>query len=278
MFFLYSFFFSIIDKQIVYQFLKVNFNISGTFQKILHFIFATESFNNLHCRIMKLLVIEDEKALTKSICDYLNNENFICETAYDFNTAMAKISVYDYECIILDITLPGGSGLDILKELKKNNKADAVLIVSAKNSLEDKVYGLKAGADDYLTKPFHLPELGARVAAIIRRRSFDGKNTVVFDELTLDLLDKTAKVNNKIIDLTRKEYDLLLYFISNKNRVISKNAIAEHLWGDDMDLANNYDFIYTHIKNLRKKIVQAGAPDYIRSVYGMGYKLGLPNK
>lgn len=226
---------------------------------------------------MKLLIIEDEKALSKSICDYLNSENFICETAYDFNAAMEKISFYDYACVILDITLPGGSGLDILKELKKNNKADAVLIISAKNSLDDKVYGLKAGADDYLTKPFHLPELGARVAAIIRRRSFDGKNTVLFDELTLDLLDKTAKVNNRIIDLTRKEYELLLYFISNKNRVISKNAIAEHLWGDDMDIANNYDFIYTHIKNLRKKLVQAGSPDYIRSVYGMGYKLSLPH-
>lgn len=227
---------------------------------------------------MKLLIIEDEKALSKSICDYLNNENFICETAYDFHAAMQKIELYDYACIILDITLPGGSGLDILRELKKNNKADAVLIISAKNSLDDKVRGLKEGADDYLTKPFHLPELGARVAAIIRRRSFDGKNSVVFDELILDLFDKTAKVNNKIIDLTRKEYDLLLYFISNKNRVISKNAIAEHLWGDDMDIADNYDFIYTHIKNLRKKIVQAGAPDYIRSVYGMGYKLGLPSK
>jgi DNA-binding response OmpR family regulator len=226
---------------------------------------------------MKLLIIEDEKALSNSISEYLNTENFKCETAYDFNTAMEKISLYDYACIILDITLPGGSGLDILKELKKNNKADAVLIISAKNSLDDKVNGLKAGADDYLTKPFHLPELGARVAAIIRRKSFDGKNTIVFEELTLDLLDKTVKVHNKVIDLTRKEYDLLLYFISNKNRVISKGAIAEHLWGDDMDIADSYDFIYTHIKNLRKKLVQAGSPDYIRSVYGMGYKLSLPH-
>lgn len=225
---------------------------------------------------MKLLVIEDEKALSDSICEYLNTEHFKCETAYNYNAAMEKISLYDYDCIILDITLPGGSGLDILHELRRSNKADAVLIVSAKNSLDDKVYGLKAGADDYLTKPFHLPELGARVAAIIRRRSFDGKNTIVFDELTLDLLDKTAKVHNKIIDLTRKEYELLLYFISNKNRVISKSAIAEHLWGDDMDIAGNYDFIYTHIKNLRKKLIQAGSPDYIKSVYGMGYKLSIP--
>lgn len=225
---------------------------------------------------MKLLVIEDEKALAQSICDYLNNENFICEPAYDFNTAIEKISLYDYACIILDITLPGGNGLEILKELKKANKADGVLIISAKNALDDKVSGLKAGADDYLTKPFHLSELGARVAAIIRRKSFGGMNAVQFDELLLDLQDKTVKVNNQVIDLTKKEYELLLYFISNKNKVISKGAIAEHLWGDNMDLADNYDFIYTHIKNLRKKLLQAGSPDYINSVYGMGYKLSLP--
>lgn len=225
---------------------------------------------------MKLLIIEDEKALSHSICDYLGNENFMCETAYDFNTAIEKISLYEYACIILDITLPGGSGLEILKELKKENKGDGVLIISAKNSLDDKVYGLKAGADDYLTKPFHLPELGARVASIIRRKSFGGMNTVQFDELTLNLTDKTVKANNFIIGLTRKEYELLLYFISNKNKVITKSAIAEHLWGDNMDLADNYDFIYTHIKNLRKKIMQNGSPDYIISVYGMGYKLIIP--
>jgi len=226
---------------------------------------------------MKLLVIEDEKALSGSICDYLSNENFMCETAYDFHSAIEKTTLYDYACIILDITLPGGSGLEILKELKKENKAEGVLIISAKNSLEDKVYGLKAGADDYLTKPFHLSELGARVASIIRRKSFGGMNIVQFDELTLHLADKTVKANNNTLDLTRKEYELLLYFISNKNKVISKSAIAEHLWGDNMDLADNYDFIYTHIKNLRKKIMQNGCPDYIVSVYGMGYKLIIPS-
>lgn len=200
----------------------------------------------------------------------------MCETAFNYHSAMEKISLYDYACIILDITLPGGSGLEILKELKKEDKADGVLIISAKNSLDDKVNGLKAGADDYLTKPFHLPELGARVAAIIRRKSFDGKNTVTFDECTLNINNKTMHVNNNIVDLTKKEYELLLYFISNKNKVISKGAIAEHLWGDDMDLADNYDFIYTHIKNLRRKMILAGCPDYIKSVYGMGYKFSIP--
>jgi DNA-binding response OmpR family regulator len=224
---------------------------------------------------MKILIIEDEKELSKSICSYLANEQFTTETAFNFNTAIEKISLYEYACIVLDITLPGGSGLDILKELKANNKADGVLIISAKNSLDDKIYGLKAGADDYLTKPFHLPELGARVAAIIRRKSFDGNSTIVFDELKIDIDAKQVLVNSKELDLTKKEYDLLLYFISNKNKVISKSAIAEHLWGDNMDLAYNYDFIYTHIKNLRKKMLQQGAPDYIRSVYGMGYKFSL---
>lgn len=224
---------------------------------------------------MKILIIEDERELSASICTYLKNEKFFCEAVYDFESAIEKISLYEYACIILDISLPGGSGMDILKELKANNKVDGVLIVSAKNSLDDKVLGLKSGADDYLTKPFHLPELGARVAAIIRRKSFDGSNFLQFDELVLNLDEKSVKANHKLIDLTRKEYDLLLYFISNKNKVISKGAIAEHLWGDDMDMADNYDFIYTHIKNLRKKILRAGSRDYIKSIYGMGYRFTI---
>ncbi len=221
---------------------------------------------------MKILIIEDEKEISNSICEYLLNEQFFCETAFTFETAREKISLYEYACILLDIGLPGGNGLTLLQQLKKENKSDGVLIISAKNSLDDKVTGLRAGADDYLTKPFHLSELGARVAAIIRRKSFDGKNIVTCDNLILDLNNKTASVNEQVIDFTRKEYDLLLYFLSNKNKVISKNAIAEHLWGDNMDLANNYDFIYTHIKNLRRKLLQAGCMDYIKSIYGMGYK------
>lgn len=225
---------------------------------------------------MKILIIEDEIELSASICSYFANEQFICETAFDFSSALEKISLYEYACIILDITLPGGSGLQLLKELKRENETDGVIIISAKNSLEDKVYGLKAGADDYLSKPFHLSELGARVDAIIRRKLFKGNNIIAFDKLQINLAGKQIYAFDKQLDFTRKEYDLLLYFVSNKNKVVSKAAIAEHLMGDDMDLADNYDFLYTHIKNLRKKLLQAGCPDYIRSVYGMGYKFTNP--
>lgn len=224
---------------------------------------------------MKVLVIEDEKDLSESICTYLANEQFVCERSFDFDSALEKISLYDYACILLDVNLPGGSGLHILDELKKQNKIDGVLIISARDALDDKVSALKAGADDYLTKPFHLPELAARVAAIIRRKSFEGRNQITINELTLDLSQKTIQVDGKDVELTKKEYELLLYFISNKNRVVAKNAIAEHLWGDNMDMAGSYDFIYTHIKNLRRKLIQAGAPDYIKSIYGMGYKFSM---
>ncbi|MGH2563778.1 MAG: response regulator transcription factor [Ginsengibacter sp.] len=219
---------------------------------------------------MKILIIEDENELSESIAAYLKGENYICETASDFNKALEKTELYDYDCILLDITIPGGNGLEILKELKANNKLDGVLIISAKNSLDDKVAGLTLGADDYLSKPFHLSELSARVAAIIRRKNFDGNDILKFQNISIDTRAQSAFVNDQPLVLTKKEYDLLLYFMSNKKRVISKNAIAEHLWGDDMQ--GNNDFIYTHIKNLRKKLVEAGSADHIKSVYGMGYK------
>ena len=219
---------------------------------------------------MKILIVEDEKALAESIGDYLQREDYICELAADFNIAIEKTELFDYDCILLDIGLPGGSGLKVLEQLKANNKTDGVLIISAKNSLDDRVEGLLLGADDYLPKPFHLSELSARIAAIIRRKNFAGSNVVKFNEIEIDTLAKTITINEKPCTLTRKEYELLLYFVTNKGRVISKNAIAEHLWGDDME--GNNDFIYTHIKNLRKKIIEFGAVDYVKSVYGMGYK------
>lgn len=221
---------------------------------------------------MKLLVIEDETGLRDSIRDYFTDAGDICETANDYTSALQKINIYRYDCIILDITLPHGNGLDLLQSLKQNRYPDGVLIVSAKNSLDDRLKGLDLGADDYLTKPFHLSELRARVMAIVRRKSFDGNHLVVFNEIQMDLLAKSVTVHDQSIKFTKREYALLLYFIANKGKVISKNALAEHLWGDEIDMADNFDFIYSHIKNVRKKLVDAGSKDYIQSAYGMGYK------
>jgi DNA-binding response OmpR family regulator len=221
---------------------------------------------------LKILIIEDESGLRESIEEYFNGDGDVCETAATYPAAIGKISLYRYDCILLDITLPGGSGMDVLKTLKRDNYPDGVLIISAKNSLDDRLDGLNLGADDYLVKPFHLSELKARVSAIVRRKTFNGSNQLVFNELTIDLLAKEVKVGQTLLKLTRKEYALLLYFIANKGKVVSKNAIAEHLWGDGIDLANNFDFIYSHIKNIRKKLVESGCHDYIQAAYGMGYK------
>ncbi|HEY4064028.1 MAG TPA: response regulator transcription factor [Puia sp.] len=224
---------------------------------------------------MKLLIVEDEKALADSILHYLTRESFVCEVAGSYVSALEKIELYDYDCILLDISLPDGNGLQLLKELKANHKSDGVLIISARHSIEDKVSGLQLGADDYLAKPFHLSELKARVAAIIRRRHSAGNNVIRLEEIGIDTLARSVEVSGRPLDLTRKEYQLLLYFAYNKGRVVSKNAIAEHLWGDDTGAAASYDFIYTHIKNLRRKLIEAGSRDYIQSVYGMGYKFAL---
>lgn len=221
---------------------------------------------------MKILVVEDEAELAQSITTYLTSEGYICETAADFSPALEKIEEYDYDCILLDITLPNGNGLKLLQELKKNHKTDGVIIISAKHSLEDRIGGLNLGADDYLAKPFHLSELNARLAAVIRRRMLSGHNFISFNEISIDTLSKTVTIQEKPVELTRKEYQLLLYFIANKGKVISKNAIAQHLWGDEMSSSYNFDFLYTHIKNLRRKLQEAGSSDYLKAVYGMGYK------
>jgi DNA-binding response OmpR family regulator len=221
---------------------------------------------------LKILIIEDEEGLRESIEEYFTGDGNICETASSYQTAMIKVNLYRYDCILLDITLPGGNGIEILKKIKESNYPDGVLIISAKNSLDDRLEGLNIGADDYLVKPFHLSELKARVSAIIRRKTFNGSNLLLFNEITIDLLAKEVKVGKLIVKLTRKEYALLLYFIANKGKVVSKNAIAEHLWGDGIDMANNFDFIYSHIKNIRKKLMEVGCNDYIQAAYGMGYK------
>ena len=221
---------------------------------------------------MKILIIEDEKELAKSIVEYLSEEKYLCEVAASFTEAMNKIDVFNYDCILLDITLPDGNGLKILEELKKENKQDGVIIISAKNSLDDKIKGLQIGADDYLTKPFHLSELTARIYSLIRRKQFNNSNIIKQDELEIDLLAKTVAMNSEPIALTKKEFDLLIYFIGNKNRVLSKSTLAEHLSGDFADMLDNHDFVYAHVKNLKKKLSDAGCEQYIKTVYGTGYK------
>jgi DNA-binding response OmpR family regulator len=221
---------------------------------------------------MKLLLIEDEQELANSIQTYLTGNNFVCELVINTKSAVDKISTYDYDCILLDLMLPDGNGFEILKELKRQNKTEGVIIISAKETLETRIEGLQLGADDYLTKPFHLSELLVRIQALIRRKNFKGNNLVAFNEIEIDLLSKAVKVNTKKIDITKKEIDLLLYLIGNENRVLSKSAIAEHLSGDMADMLDNHDFVYAHVKNLKNKLKEAGCSDYIKTVYGLGYK------
>ena len=221
---------------------------------------------------MKILIVEDEIELLDSMSSYLKNEDFICEQASTFFEAEDKLISFNYDIILLDINLPDGSGIDLLKLIKEKSPTTGVLIVSAKNSLDDKLTGLDLGADDYITKPFHLAELNSRVNSLIRRQKFDGSEIITFNEIQINPSSKSVTVNDKPIELTKKEYNLLLYFVTNKNKVLTKESIAEHLWGDDIEMSDSFDFIYTHMGNLRKKIKKLGAPDYLKTMYGLGYK------
>lgn len=222
---------------------------------------------------MKILIVEDEKDLRETLVASLQKELYVAETAENFSDAIQKIAVYDYDCILLDITLPDGSGLEILSKLKALEKSENVIIISAKNSLDDKLKGLDLGADDYLTKPFHIAELNARIKAVLRRKNLDGKNTIEIGNLIFDIAERSLFVNQQSIHLNRKEFDILNYFLLNKNRLITKTALAEYVWGDNIDQADNFDFIYYQIKNLRKKLQESKADVNIESVYGIGYKL-----
>lgn len=222
---------------------------------------------------MKILLIEDEIQLSKSILSYLKDEKYSCDLAENFSSAQQKLESFDYDCILLDITLPDGNGLNLLKFLKAENKSDGVIIISAKNSLDDKISGLQLGADDYLPKPFHLSELGARISSLIRRRQFQGNAFIYINDLEINTNSRCISFSDKMIDFTRKEYDIFLFLSVNKNKIISKNAIAEHIAEDNIDFFDNFDFLYAHIKNIKKKLANFGAQDCIKSVYGMGYKI-----
>lgn len=221
---------------------------------------------------MKLLLIEDEFELANSIQSYMAGNSFVCEFANNKKSAIDKIAKYEYDCVLLDLMLPDGNGFEILTELKQKSKTEGIIIISAKETLEMRIEAFNLGADDYLTKPFHLSELLVRIQALIRRKYFKGNNVVSYNEIEIDLLSKTVKVKKKEIEMTKKEIDLLLYLIGNENKVLSKSSIAEHLSGDMADMLDNHDFVYAHIKNLKKKLNDAGYMNYIKTVYGLGYK------
>jgi len=223
--------------------------------------------------LMKILIIEDEQEMLENMQSSLEKEEFVVETASTYKEAVSKIGVYEYDCILLDISLPDGNGLQILKELKNKGISDSVIIVSAKDSIDDKIKGLDLGADDYLSKPFHMAELHARINAVLRRKKFDGSNTMEIANVSIDIDKHLVNVGNAEIGLNRKEFDILLYLATNKDRLVNKSALAEHVWGDFIDQSDNFEFIYSQIKNLRKKLNDQKAEIEIKAVYGIGYKL-----
>lgn len=220
---------------------------------------------------MKILLVEDEPSLLLAMRQYLDEERYVVTTAATFAKASTLLHDYDYDCVVVDIGLPDGNGLNLIRQLKAADKESGLIIISANDSLDDKLRGLELGSDDYITKPFHLPELNARIKSVLRRRFFGGSNLIRFGEIVVDPLPHWVTVADQRIELTEKEYNLLLFFIANQNRLLTKSAIAEYVWGDHMDMADSHDFLYTHIKNLRRKLMDAGCPDYLKTRYGAGY-------
>jgi DNA-binding response OmpR family regulator len=224
---------------------------------------------------MKLLLVEDEFALAESVLAYLKAEGYVCEWARNFHEGNLKSGLYQYDCALIDITLPDGTGWKLIESIKKESPNTGIIVISAKDAVEDKIKGLDLGADDYLAKPFHLAELNSRIKSIERRRKFEGSIDIQFGEIKVLPDQQEVLVHTEPVILTRKEYDLLMFFISNKNRVLTKQVIAEHIWGDHAELMDSFDFIYSHIKNLRKKLEEKGCTDYIQTCYGIGYKFQL---
>lgn len=221
---------------------------------------------------MKILIVEDELELSESMVSFLKSEGNLCEQALTFEAAIEKISLYAYDIILVDLNLPDGNGIQLIKKLKENNFKGGIIIASARDTVEERIMGLNSGADDYLVKPFHLAEMNARIKSLSRRVQFKGENLLVFHEITVKPDEREVFINNEPVELTKKEFDILLFMITNKDKVISKESIAEHLWGDYMDAADSFDFVYAHIKNLRKKLIDRGVGDYLQNVYGVGYK------
>ena len=221
---------------------------------------------------MKILIIEDEQDLLNLILRYLKREGYVCEPASSFLEGFKKINNYEYDCVIVDLNLPGGDGLKLVKMLRQDNTQTGIIIISARDTIEDRIMGLDMGADDYLTKPFNLPELNARIKAVMRRKTNQFSKELNYGNLVINLDEHKVIAEGTTLKLTKKEFNILVFLARNKNRVVTKDSIAEHLWGDYMDDADSYDFIYAHVKNLRKKLADNGCGEYLKTVYGIGYK------
>jgi DNA-binding response OmpR family regulator len=221
---------------------------------------------------MKILIVEDELELSDSIKSYLESEGYLCESALSYDSAIDKIIQYVYDIVLIDLNLPGGSGIQIIRKLKEWEFKGGIIIASARDTVEDRILGLNTGADDYLVKPFHLAELNARIKSLTRRVLFKGDNAVTINEITIRPDAHEVYILGNLIEFTKKEFDLLLFLVTNKDKVLSKESIADHLWGDYIDSADSFDFVYAHIKNLRKKLIDNGVGNYLQTVYGVGYK------
>ena len=224
---------------------------------------------------MHILIVEDEASLMESMVSYLDMEGFRCEQAPDFHTAKKMLDRHEYLCMLIDLNLPDGDGLELVKLARENKSESGIIIISARNAIEQRVEGLEAGADDYLVKPFHLSELVARVHSVARRTRMEGGDVLSFGAIRVEPEEHTCFVDEKQVDLTRKELDLLMYLMSNRNRVVTKEGIADYLWGEYGGDYGSYDFVYTHLKNMRRKLMEAGCPDYVKNIYGVGYKFAL---
>lgn len=225
---------------------------------------------------MKILIVEDEPSLREIMVQTLRREQYVVEQAADYASALDKIAGYDYDCILLDIMLPDGSGLQLLEELKRQRRQAGIIIISARDSLDDKIEGLELGADDYLPKPFHLAELSARIRSVVRRHQRGGQESLDAGNVRLFPDSRRVEIAGREVELLRKEYDILYYFMSRPNHMIDKTTLAEAVWGDHIDQADNFDFVYAQMKNLRRRLHDAQADIEIRAVYGFGYKLVTP--
>ncbi len=221
---------------------------------------------------MKILIVEDNRELSDIMSRALLSERYVVEVAYDYTSASQKIADYEYDCILLDVMLPDGSGLNLLDELKALGKRESVIIISARDSIDDKVAGLEGGADDYLAKPFHIVELLARIRSVVRRRQ-GGAMEITFGNVALNPNKHSVTIDGKVVAMSRKEYDILHYFLSRTSHIIKKDMLAEAVWGDHIDQVDDFDFLYAQVKNVRRKMSEAGADVEIKAVYGFGYKL-----